>query len=217
MDRERIMGDVQDGSESVGSDVGGTIPPLQGSDLPAAADAGMYMSEEFRRTVHAWRGTELPVQSAVSRAEVQELARDAEQALQATAEQSAWDVARLTQETGTTFGRVEAAMLDMDSRVESLDDRLLSLQTEQIQQQQRTQATLQSTAALEQQLHATEAKMKQQADQHQATLQEQRKYILNLEQLMRAEVKSHQQANDALQQATGEKTALTNEVRTLSS
>ena len=50
--------------------------------------------------------------------------------------------------------------------------------------------------------------MKQQADQNQATLQEQRKYILNLEQLMRAEVKSHQQANDALQQATGEKSAL---------
>ena len=81
---------------------------------------------------------------------MQELARDAESALQATAEQSAWDVARLTQETGTTFGRVEAAMLDMDSRVESLDDRLLSLHTEQIQQRQRTQATLQSTAALEQ-------------------------------------------------------------------
>ena len=32
----------------------------------------------------------------------------------------------------------------------------------------------------------------QQAYQHQITLQEQRKYILNLEQLMRAEVKSHQ-------------------------
>ena len=150
MDQERIMGDVQDGSESVGSDVGGTIPPMQGSDLPTTAEVGMYMSEKFRRTVHAWRGTELPVQSAVSRAEVEELARDAEQALQATAEQLAWDVARLTHETGTTFGRVEAAMFDMDSRVESLDDRLLSIQTEQIQQQQRTQATLQSTAALEQ-------------------------------------------------------------------
>ena len=69
------------------------------------------------------------MQSVVSRAEVEELARDAESALQATAEQSAWDVARLTQETGTTFGRVEAAKLDMDSRVESLDDRFLSLQT----------------------------------------------------------------------------------------
>ena len=95
MDRERIMGEVQDESESVGSDVGGTIPPLQGTDLSAAADAGMYMSEEFRRTLHAWRGTELPVQSVVSRAEVEELARDAEVALQATVEQSAWDVARL--------------------------------------------------------------------------------------------------------------------------
>ena len=156
------------------------------------------------------------MQSIVSRAEVEELSRDAEQALQATSEQSAWDVARLTQETGTIFRRVEAAMLDMDSRVESLDDRLLSLQTEQIQQQQRTQATIQSTAALEQQLHVIEAKMKQQADQHQATLQEQRKYILNLEQLMRAEVKSHQQANDALQQATGDKTALKEEVQELS-
>ena len=49
-------------------------------------------------------------------------------------------------------------MMDMDSRVESLDDRLLRLQEEQIQQQQRTQATLHSTAALEQQLHSTEQK-----------------------------------------------------------
>ena len=120
MDRELVMGEVQDGSESVGSDVGGTIPPMQGSDLPATADAGMYMSEEFRRNVHAWRGTKLPVQSVVSRAEVEELARDAKSALQATAEQSAWDVARLIHETGTTFGRVEAAMLDMDSRVSHL-------------------------------------------------------------------------------------------------
>ena len=78
MDRERIMGEVQDEAESVGSDLGGTIPPLQGTDLPADAGTGMYMSEEFRRRVHAWRGTELPVQSVVSRAEVEELARDAE-------------------------------------------------------------------------------------------------------------------------------------------
>ena len=210
------MKGVQDETESVGSDVGGSIPPLQGADLPANADAGMYMSEEFRRTMHAWRGTELPAQSAVSRAEVEELARDTESALQATAEQSAWDVARLTHETGTTFGRVEAAMMDMDSRVESLDDRLLHLQEEQIQQQQRTQDSLHSTAALEQQLHSTEQRLKQQADQHQLTLQEQRKYILNLEQMMRAEVKSHQQANDALQQATGDRTALKEEVQELS-
>ena len=129
MDHEQIMGGVQDEFESVGSDVGGTIPPLQGADLPA--DAGVYMSEEFRRTVHAWRGTELPVQSAVSRAEVEELARDAENALQATAEQFPWDVACLTHEIGTTFGRVEAAMMDMDSCMESLDDRLFHLQEEQ--------------------------------------------------------------------------------------
>ena len=150
MDHERLMGEVQDELESVGSDVGGTIPPLQGTDLPADAGTGMYMSEEFRRTVHAWDGIELPVQSVVSKAGVEELARDAENALQATAEQSAWDVACLTHETGTTFGRIEAAMMDMDSRVESLDDRLLCLQEEQIQQQQRTQTTLQSTTALEQ-------------------------------------------------------------------
>ena len=111
--------------EYVGSDVGGTITPLQGADLPT--DASLYMSEEFQRTVHAWRGTDLPVQSAVSRAEVEELPRGAENALQATTEQSAWDVARLTHETGTTFGRVEAAMLDRDSHVESLYDRLFHL------------------------------------------------------------------------------------------
>ena len=87
MDREQLMGEVQDEVKSVGSDVGGTIPPLQGADLPA--DAGLYMSEEFRRTVHAWRGTELPMQSAISRAEVEDLARDAETALQATTEQAA--------------------------------------------------------------------------------------------------------------------------------
>ena len=159
MNREQLIREVQDESESVGSDVGGTIPPLQGADLPA--DAGLYMSEEFRRTVHAWRGTELPVQSAVSRAEVEDLVRDAETALQATVEQAAWNVARLTRETGTTFGRVEAAMMDMDLRMESLDDRLYRLQEEQNQQQQCTQATLQSTAALEQQLQLTEQKMKQ--------------------------------------------------------
>ena len=68
-------------AESVGSDVTGAILPLQGIDLPAGVGTGMYMSEEFRRTVHAWRGTELPVQSVVSRAEVEELARNAENAL----------------------------------------------------------------------------------------------------------------------------------------
>ena len=47
MERERIMGGVQDDVESVGSDVGGTIPPLQGTDLLADAGTSMYMSEEF--------------------------------------------------------------------------------------------------------------------------------------------------------------------------
>ena len=122
---QQIVGGVQWDVSSVGSagsDLGGEIPPMQGAGLPA--EAGMFMSEEFRRTVHAWRGTKLPVQSAVSRQEVEQLARDAGQALQATAENAAWDVAALTQETGMTFGRVEAAMVDMDSRVESIDDRL---------------------------------------------------------------------------------------------
>ena len=127
--------------------MGGTIPPLQCADLPA--DAGVYMSEEFRRTVHAWRGTDLPVQSAVFRAEVEELARDAENALQATAEQSAWDVARLTHETGTTFERVETAMMDMDSRVESLDDRLHRLQEGRYSSNNALRQLSQSTAALE--------------------------------------------------------------------
>ena len=136
---QQIVGGVQWDVSSVGSagsDLGGEIPPMQGAGLPA--EAGMYMSEEIRRTMHAWRGAELPVQSAVSRQEVEQLARDAGQALQATAENAAWDVAALTQETGMTFGRVEAAMVDMDSRVESIDDRLQRLQEEQQQQQQCT-------------------------------------------------------------------------------
>ena len=53
MDHERIMGEVQEEAESVGSDGDGRIPPLQGIDLPADTGTGMYMSEEFRRTVHA--------------------------------------------------------------------------------------------------------------------------------------------------------------------
>ena len=113
---QQIIGGVQGDVSSVGSarsDLGGEIPPMQGVGLPA--ETSMYMSEEFRRTVHAWRGAELPVQSAVSRQEVEDLARDAGHALQTTVAQSAWDVACLTQETGTTFGRVEAAMVDMDS------------------------------------------------------------------------------------------------------
>ena len=79
MDRELVMGGVQDEVSSVGSDVGGAIPPLQDAGLPA--NAGLYMSEDIRRTVHAWQGAELPVQSAVSRAKIEDLARDAGRAL----------------------------------------------------------------------------------------------------------------------------------------
>ena len=61
------LGDMYDDVESIGSDVGGTIPPMQGARLPAE---GMYMSaeEEIRqRTVHAWRGANMPVQSDILR------------------------------------------------------------------------------------------------------------------------------------------------------
>ena len=79
---QQIVGGVQWDVSSVGSagsDLGREIPPMQGVGLPA--EAGMFMSEEFRRTVHAWRGGELLVQSAVSRQEVEDLARDAGNAL----------------------------------------------------------------------------------------------------------------------------------------
>ena len=91
----------------------------------------------------------MPVQSAVSRQDVEELAQEAADALHATAAQSAWDIARLTHETRTTFGRVETAMVDIDSRVASVDNRVQRLQAEQKEQEQRTQAALQSTTALE--------------------------------------------------------------------
>ena len=164
------LGDMYDDVESVGSDVGGTIPPMQGAGLPAE---GMYLSTEEeirRRTVHAWRGADMPMQSAVSRQDVEELAQEAASAIQATAVQSAMGIARLTQETGTTFGRVEAAMFNMDSRVESVDDQVQRLQADQREQQQRTQAALQSTAALEQQLHQAKERRRQEAAQHKAEI-----------------------------------------------
>ena len=40
---------------------------------------------------------------------------------------TAEELARLTQEVGTTFGRVEDAFGDMDSRVESMDASLQQL------------------------------------------------------------------------------------------
>ena len=51
---QQIVGGVQEDVSSVGSagsDLGGEIPPMQGAGL--LAKAGMYMFEEFRRTMHA--------------------------------------------------------------------------------------------------------------------------------------------------------------------
>ena len=98
--------------------------------------------------MHAWRG-ELPKQIAVTVEDVEALAREALRALQETAAQSTKDIARLTYETGTTFGRVEEAMSHMDAKVESMDERLQRLRMEQAEQSQCTVATWQSTAKLE--------------------------------------------------------------------
>ena len=53
--------------------------------------------------------------------DVEAIAKEAEHVLQDTATQTVEDIAGLTQETRTTFGRVEEAFGDMDSRVESMD------------------------------------------------------------------------------------------------
>ena len=65
-------------------------------------------------------------------------------------------------------------------------------------------------------MQLAEQKMTQQALEHQTTLRDQQKYILKLEQMMTAEVDAHRQANDALQQATEDKSALKGEVKELS-
>ena len=49
------------------------------------------------------------------------MAREAKRALQETAAHTIEELPRLTQETGTIFGRVEEAFGDMDSKVESID------------------------------------------------------------------------------------------------
>ena len=122
MDRnQQTIGGVYDDTASVGSVEsvpGGLIPPVQGAGLQGEQ---LYMSaeEEIRRTVHAWRGVDMPAQSTVSMQDVEALARDAQRALQDTATSAVEDIARLTQETGETFGRVEEAFGEMDSRVES--------------------------------------------------------------------------------------------------
>ena len=152
MNREqRMVGGVPDDTASVGSvkfmPGGREIPQVQGVGVPRE---GVYMAtkEHVQRTMHAWRGAELPMQIAIIVEDVEALALEAKRALQAIAAQSSEDIARLTHETRTTFGRVEEAMHSMDSKVESIDDRLQRLRTEQAEQSQRTQATMQSTTML---------------------------------------------------------------------
>ena len=84
MDRnQQIIGDMYDDAASVGSVesvLGGFIPPVQGAGLPGEQ---LYMSaeEEIRRTVHAWRGAEMPTQAAISVQDVEALAMEAERVL----------------------------------------------------------------------------------------------------------------------------------------
>ena len=65
---------------SVESVHGGPIPPMQDVGLQGEQ---LYMSaeEEMRQIVHAWRGAEMPTQSAVSMQDVEAIAREAERAL----------------------------------------------------------------------------------------------------------------------------------------
>ena len=82
--------------------------------------------------------------------DVAALAREAEHVLQDIAGKIAEDIARLTQEIGATSSRVEGAFGDMDSQVESMGSSLQQLCDQHEEQMQHTQATLQTTAALEQ-------------------------------------------------------------------
>ena len=215
---QQIIGGVYDDATSVGSVesvLGGFIPPVQGVGLQGEQ---MYMSaeEEIRRTVHAWRGADMPAQSAVSVQDVEALARDAQRALQDTATSAAEDITRLTQETGETFGRVEEAFDEMDSRVESMGTTLQQVQDQQSEQSRRTQATLQAAAILEQRLLQAEERRKEEAAQHAAQLREQKSHMTYLETMVQTEVQAHKKANAALQQATGEQMKLKGEVQDLS-
>ena len=131
---QKMLGGVDNDIASVSSvesvHGGGTIPPVQGAGAPGE---GIYMSEEVRRTLHAWRG-DLPMQSTVTMQDVQDLASEAASALQSTAAQSAAGIAALTQETGATFGRVEQAYSEMDSKVESMGTTVGQLQEQQRRQ-----------------------------------------------------------------------------------
>ena len=140
MDSDQLMlGGIPKDNASVDSvefvHGGGEIPPVQGAGAPGE---GIYMSEEhIRRTMHAWRG-ELPMQTVVTAEDVQDLASVASRALQNTAAQSPAGIANLTQETGRTFGRVEKAYSEMDSRVESIGTSVGQLQKQQQRQLQST-------------------------------------------------------------------------------
>ena len=86
---------MQDDQASVGSVEsvpGGFIPPVQGAGLLGEQ---LYMSaeEEIRRTVHAWRGADMPAQLVVSVQDVEALARDVQRALQDTTSSAVEDIA----------------------------------------------------------------------------------------------------------------------------
>ena len=146
MDRDQhLFGGVQDDTASIGSVefvTGGFIPPVQGAGLYGEQPLYMSAEEEIRRTMHAWRGAEMPAQAAVSVQDVEALARGAERALQDTTASITEDIAHLTRETGETFGRVEEAFGEMDSRVESMGTKLEQLQGQHAEQVQCTQASL---------------------------------------------------------------------------
>ena len=55
----------------------------------------MFVQEEIRRTIHAWRGAMMPTHFAVSLQDVETLAREADHALQETAKKTAEDITRL--------------------------------------------------------------------------------------------------------------------------
>lgn len=115
---QRIIGVLQDDQTLVGSVEsihGNPMPPMQS----AREQVYMAVEEEIKRTVDAWWGAKMLAQFAVYVQDIEALVREAERALQETVAQILEDIALLTQETRTTFGRVENAIGDMDSRVES--------------------------------------------------------------------------------------------------
>ena len=213
---QQLIGDDQISVGSVESVPGGFIPPVQGAGLHAEQPVYMSAEEEVRRTVHAWRGAAMPAQTAVTVQDVQALSMEAQRALQDTAASTAQNIAKLTQETGETFGRVEEAFDDMDSRVGSITTKVEKLQNQQQEQLQRTQASMQSTAALEQRLLQAEQRRADEAAQHQTQLRDQRAHITYLENMVRTEVQSHKQANAALRGAKEEQAKLKGEVQDLS-